>query len=203
MDDFSILAPRQPLTPAPYAQYAPIADYASTAGTALTAAQAHSVFNRAFAANQLNTSATPAAGEVLGYDGSSLVWTNANGAAAELIIQGPGTTNSPSDWTNVVRAVVSETVGAGACRFSGDGAGLTNVNGVLNVKAFGAKGDGESDDTGAIQGAMDALQSVVATKHDSFIFRGGNIRSLRPISLLPTVGSEANQVLAVRMRERT
>ncbi len=67
---FTVLAPRQPLTAAPYALYAPNAGNAATASTAAT------VGPNSVAPAQLNTAGLPASGQVLAYNGSGLVWTN-------------------------------------------------------------------------------------------------------------------------------
>jgi hypothetical protein len=62
---FTNLSPRHELTPRPYALYAP---------QAATAATASNVVTGAVSASGLNTPAGPSAGEVLGYNRSSLVW---------------------------------------------------------------------------------------------------------------------------------
>ena len=62
---FSLLAPRQRLAPVPYAIYS------STAGTAATAS---TVTSGAVSASQLNTIGAPGSGQVLGFNGSQLVW---------------------------------------------------------------------------------------------------------------------------------
>ena len=64
----SELAPRQPLTPTPYALYSP------NAGNAATAATAATVGLNSVTPAQLNTAGSPASGQVLAYNGSGLVW---------------------------------------------------------------------------------------------------------------------------------
>jgi len=61
---FSVLSPRQLVTPVPYALYAK------------TSATANTVASSAVSAPQLNTAGTPASGQVLGYSGTQLVWQN-------------------------------------------------------------------------------------------------------------------------------
>jgi hypothetical protein len=78
---FNELAPRQPLTPTPYALYSP------NAGNAATAATAATVGLNSVTPAQLNTGGLPASGQVLAYDGSGLVWTN------------PPAGSSPSGWS--------------------------------------------------------------------------------------------------------
>ncbi len=64
-DAFSTIAPSQMFTPVPYALFA------QTAGTANTA---NTVASSAVSVPQLNTAGGPASGQVLGYNGSQLVW---------------------------------------------------------------------------------------------------------------------------------
>jgi hypothetical protein len=62
---FTSVTPRQPITPSPYAIYS------SQAATALTAL---AVDSSTISADALNTTGIPAPGQVLGYNGSQLVW---------------------------------------------------------------------------------------------------------------------------------
>jgi len=77
---FTALSPRQELRPTPYALYSP------TAG---------GVTNGSVTAGQLRTTNAPAAGQVLAYNGSSLVWTNlpGGGAAGWSLTGNSGTTS--------------------------------------------------------------------------------------------------------------
>jgi hypothetical protein len=76
---FTILAARQRLTPSPYALFAP---------NAATAATANGLAAGTVSASQLNTPGGPGAGQVLAYNGSGLVWTNASTAAAGWLLNG-------------------------------------------------------------------------------------------------------------------
>src|SRR5256886_3159526 len=78
---FTVLDPRQRLSPSPYALFAP------------NAAMANGVATSAISATQLNTPGLPATGQVLAYGGTGLVWTNASAAAAAWTLNGnSGTT---------------------------------------------------------------------------------------------------------------
>jgi len=62
---FATLSPRQPLTPVPYSIYS---------GNSARADQASSVVSGAISAPQLSTLGAPGTGQVLGYNGTQLVW---------------------------------------------------------------------------------------------------------------------------------
>jgi hypothetical protein len=70
---FTALSPRQELRPTPYALYSP------TAG---------GVTNGSVTADQLRTTVAPVAGQVLTYDGSSLVWQNPAAASGAWSVAG-------------------------------------------------------------------------------------------------------------------
>src|SRR5438093_4923276 len=78
-NSFTVLDPRQKLSPAPYALFAP------AAGTA------KGVAANAVSVTQLNTGAAPVNGQVLAYNGTALVWTNASSAAAWTLTGNAGT----------------------------------------------------------------------------------------------------------------
>src|SRR5438309_3656230 len=80
--EFTFLTPRQPLMPTPNALFS------ANAAKAATATTANRVVASAVSASQLNTPGAPANGEVLSYNGTSLVWTNATAAAAAWSLNG-------------------------------------------------------------------------------------------------------------------
>jgi len=67
-DGFQVLAPRQPITAAPYSLYSSDAAHADSAD------QASSLLTGVVSAPQLNTVGTASAGQVLAFNGSQLVW---------------------------------------------------------------------------------------------------------------------------------
>src|SRR5438552_81261 len=85
--EFVLLSPRQPLTTTPNALFSVNAAQATTATTA------NGVVGNAISSAQLNTPSGPAGGQVLSFNGTSLVWTNAATVAAAWKLNGnSGTT---------------------------------------------------------------------------------------------------------------
>src|SRR5438876_326643 len=84
--EFIFLSPRQPLTPTPNALFA------VNAALATTATRADSLVSSAVSPAQLNTPSAPASGQILAYDGTGLVWTNATTAAGWSLNGNAGTT---------------------------------------------------------------------------------------------------------------
>ena len=85
---FSTLSPRQKLTPTPYAIYG------ENAGTAVLA---NSVASGSVSSSQLNTLAPPSSGQVLEFNGSSLIWTTPGTALSAWGLGGnAGTTAGPN-----------------------------------------------------------------------------------------------------------
>jgi hypothetical protein len=81
---FQILSPRQSLTPTPYAIYG------ENAGTAVLA---NTVASGSVSSSQLNTLAPPSSGQVLAFNGSSLIWTTPGTALSAWGLSGnAGTT---------------------------------------------------------------------------------------------------------------
>jgi hypothetical protein len=80
---FSTLAPRQRITPAPYAIYSEISSLADN------------VLASSVSPAQLNTPAPPVSGQVLAFSGGGLVWTNpASGGSAWSLTGNAGTTGA-------------------------------------------------------------------------------------------------------------
>ena len=94
---------------------------------------------------------------------------------------------------NIVRRdATNEFTGAlGAALFRGDGSGLTNIPAtavigaysVLNVRDFGAVGDGVADDTAAIQAALDATTDP--RRSGDVFFPAGRYQITAPLRIAP------------------
>jgi len=118
--NFTPLNPRQPLTPSPYALYAP------TAGT---------VTNGAIQSGKLGTTGpAPAAGQILGYDGSSLFWQTPGGANLWSL-------NGSSAYYNAGNVGIGTTAPAQLLQV-GDHATLPGSQGMIRLAS-------RSSDTGA------------------------------------------------------
>lgn len=89
---FTVVSPRQAVTPTPYALFAPNAANAVNAANAANALIASNVVAGAVSAPQLNTSAGPAAGQILSYSGTTLAWTNPGSAAGAWLLGGNSST---------------------------------------------------------------------------------------------------------------
>ncbi len=89
---FTFLTPRQPLTPAPNALFS------ANAALATTATTASGVAASAVSPAQLNTPGAPANGQVLAYNGTTLVWTNAATVAAAWTLNGNAGTTAGADF---------------------------------------------------------------------------------------------------------
>lgn len=77
---FTLLSPRQELTPTPYAIFSE------------NAGSANAIINAAVSAPQLNTLGAPSTGQVLGFNGSSLVWvTPSSSTLAWSVLGNAGT----------------------------------------------------------------------------------------------------------------
>jgi hypothetical protein len=83
---YSILSPRQGITPTPYALFTP------NAGTA------QAVSSGAVSAPQLNTPAAPTTGQVLAYTDSGMIWTNPPGTAGAWLLNGNGGTTPATQY---------------------------------------------------------------------------------------------------------
>lgn len=99
----------------------------------------------------------------------------------------------PRKLTNFARldAAAEFTAGVTASTFTGNGAGLTNIPAravkgifsVLNVRDFGAVGDGVADDTAAIQAALDA--ATQAGQPGDVFFPAGGYKITSTLRVVP------------------
>jgi hypothetical protein len=130
--NFTTLAPRQQLTPVPYAIYSGIAAHADTA---TLADQASSVLGGVISVPQLNTLAAPGAGQVLGYNGTQLVWQDPviGGASGGWSLTGNLGTSPGINFLGTLdnQPLLIEVGGVRALRLEPDltGAGAPNVIG--------------------------------------------------------------------------
>lgn len=84
---FSTLTPRQPVTPTPYAIYSE---------------NSGGVNNSSISAPQLNTVGSPASGQVLTFNGSSLVWTNPTAGGSVWSLTGNNGTTPGVDFLGTI-----------------------------------------------------------------------------------------------------
>src|SRR5437660_3912319 len=171
----SPLSPRQPLTPTPYALFTP---------SAATATTASNLVSGAVSATQLNTPGTPASGQVLSYNGASLVWTNAAAAGAAWSLNGnAGTTsgvsflgttdNQPLElWVNKTRAFRLEPkTNGGPNVIGGSSDNLIETDGVVSGTIGG--GDHNSIQYGAWNSTIGGGCCNTIQNSTSYSFIGG------------------------------
>ena len=197
---FVPLAPRQPITPAPYALFAP------NAGTAATA---NGVAASAVSTQELNTPGAPANGQVLSYNGSSLVWTNASTVAAGWGLMGNASTvpgvnflgtsdNQPLELrVNGQRALRIEPNTNGSPNFVG-GASVNQIDaGVVGATIAGGGGTlapGVSY-TNRISGDFGVIGGGVGNTIQSNTFGatigGGQLNTIESVAYRSTIGGGA------------
>jgi hypothetical protein len=83
----------------------------------------------------------------------------------------------PSDWNNQTQVEAWFTAGTGT------GCWVRKYDGVVNVKWFGAKGDGTTDDTLAIQSGIDSIEGIQPLGGGTILFPAGVYRTNRVINV--------------------
>ena len=133
---FQILSPRQPVTPTPYAVYG------ENAGTAVLAS---SVASGSVSSSQLNTLAPPSSGQVLEFNGSSLIWTTPGTALSAWGLSGNAGTTAGANFLGTtdnqplelkvgsLRALRLEPTGSAYPNVIGGGPSNVASNGVTGV----------------------------------------------------------------------
>jgi hypothetical protein len=119
---FTLLTPRQRVTPAPYALFAPNAAIAATA---------NGLAAGTVSAAQFNTASGPGAGQVLAYNGSGLLWTNASAVAAGWSLAGNAGTSAGANFvgTSDNQPLELKANSLRAMRFEANTSGAPNVIG--------------------------------------------------------------------------
>ena len=176
---FTVLDPRQRLSPSPYALFAP---------NAAMATMANGVATSAISATQLNTPGLPANGQVLAYGGTGLVWTNASAAAAAWTLNGNSGTTPGVNFlgTSDNQPLEIKVNGTRAFRLEPNGNGAPNViggkaNNQVGAGAVGATVGGGQLNT--IQKAGNATMSGgggnVITNASNTTIGGGSGNSIQ------------------------
>ena len=147
---FATLAPRQPVTPTPYAIFAE---------------NSGGVNSGSISASQFNTPGAPASGQVLEFNGSSLQWTTPSGGSSGWNLTGNSSTipgvdflgtrdNEPLElWVNGVRALRLEPDLSGSYGPSVIGGAANNTSyGFTGVTIGGGYGNAVGGPQGTIAG---------------------------------------------------
>lgn len=119
---FNTLSPRQKLTPTPYAIYG------ESAGTAVLA---NSVASGSVSSSQLNTLAPPSSGQVLEFNGSSLIWTTPGTALSAWGLSGNAGTTAGANFVGTTdnQPLEFHVNGTRALRLEPTGSAYPNVIG--------------------------------------------------------------------------
>ena len=121
--EFTLLTPRQPLSPVPNALFSVNSALATTAITA------NGLVANSVSPVHLNTPSAPASGQVLAFDGSGLSWTNAASVAAAWTLNGNNGTTPGANFlgTKDNQSLEFKVNGQRALRLE------PNTNGAVNV----------------------------------------------------------------------
>ena len=194
-NSFTVLDPRQRLSPAPYALFAP------AAGTA------KGVAANAVSVTQLNTGAAPVNGQVLAYNGTALVWTNASTVASAWTLNGnagttPGvnflgtTDNEPLElWVNGSRALRLEPKTNGGPNVTGGSSdNLIATDSVVSATIGG--GDHNSIQSGAWNSTISGGCCNTVQLDASYSFIGGGYGNVIQTQAVYSVlgGGLANEI---------
>jgi len=172
---YGILSPRQQLTPAPYAIYA------TTAGN---------VANSSITASQLDTSGSPNSGEVLTYNGSSLVWASPGSANAWLLNGNSGT----SSGANFLGTTDNETLelrvnNTRALLLQPGSGGYPNIIGGGATSSLDYSSIDPSDGGATIAGGV---LNVIQADADQSTIGGGAFHTIQPGANNSTIGGGYN-----------
>lgn len=196
---FATLTSRQRLTPTPYALFAP---------NAATAAIANGLAASTVSAGQINTPGAPGTGQILAYNGTNLVWTNASAAAAAWTLSGnAGTTaganflgttdNQPLELkANGLRAMRLEPNTNGAPNVIGGGVNNYVQPGVVGGTIGG--GGATNYSTGVLGIGLNASNSI---RSDFGVVAGGLANSIAANSRLSVVAGGLRNAIGTNSGE--
>jgi len=183
--EFIFLSPRQPLTPTPNALFSVNAAQAATATTA------NGVIGSAISSAQLNTPNGPAGGQVLSFNGTSLVWTNASTVAAAWNLNGNSDTTTGVNFLGTTdnQALELRVNGRRALRI------VPNTNGAPNLIGGASVNQVDAGVVGAtIAGGGAASINLTAPNRissDFGVIGGGGFNTIQTGALESTIGGGA------------
>ncbi len=190
---FTTLAPREAVTPTPYAIYATSAGSAATASTATSATSAATATTASSFSGSL-------AGNVTGTQGATVV-TTVGGQTAANVAAGASAANAATS-ANTPNTIVKRDGSGGflagaitAASFAGSGSGLTNLN--ATQLTGGTLADARLSTNVALlnavqnfTGSNNFFAALVATNGNSrFAGNGGGLTNLNTTNLIGTIPS--------------